>query len=129
MDFPTLRTLGNRVSNIATELVKPLIPVSIEVFAIPFEDGDRRILAVQVEEGVAKPYKDRNGTIWLKQGCDKRKLTENAEQLRLFQQSGLLFIDSQAQAGQHMYEMARHTLYERAVAFIGLGITAMNGEI
>ena len=93
LDFPTLRTLGNRVSNIATELVKPLIPVSIEVFAIPFEDGDRRILAVQVEEGVAKPYKDRNGTIWLKQGCDKRKLTENAEQLRLFQQSGLLFID------------------------------------
>lgn len=46
-----------------------------------------------IQEGIAKPYKDKNGTIWIKQGSDKRKLTDNNEQVRLFQQSGILYID------------------------------------
>jgi len=93
LDYGELRDIGSRVSQIATDLVKPLIPVTTEVVVVPYERGERRALIVNIEEGIAKPYKDRNGTIWLKQGCDKRRLTENAEQVRLFQQSGLLFTD------------------------------------
>jgi len=33
------------------------------------------------------------GSIWIKQEPDKRRLTENADILRLFQSSGMLFID------------------------------------
>lgn len=51
------------------------------------------MLVVSLEEGIAKPYKDRNGVIWVKQGSDKRKLTDNNEQIRLFQQSGSLYVD------------------------------------
>lgn len=96
LDFSALRELGSRVSQIATDAVKPFVPVTTEVVALPVGGEVKRLLLVRVEEGVAKPYKDRNGTIWMKQGCDKRKLTENAEQLRLFQQCGLVFVDEMA---------------------------------
>ncbi len=99
LDYAALRELGSKVAIIATDFVKPLVPVTTEVVAIPFENGERRVLIVSVEEGIAKPYKDRNGTIWMKQGCDKRKLTENAEQIRLFQLSGLLFTDEMVVPG------------------------------
>ena len=44
-------------------------------------------------ENIAKPYKDNQGRIWIKQGSDKRKLTDNNEQIRLFQQSGMIYLD------------------------------------
>lgn len=57
------------------------------------KSGLKKVLVVHINEGIAKPYKDRNGTIWIKQGSDKRRLTDNSEQVRLFQQSGLIYLD------------------------------------
>ena len=93
LDFASLREIGSKMSQIATDLVRPIIPITTEVIALQYDGETRRVLVVYVEEGTAKPYKDRNGTIWMKQGCDKRKLTENAEIIRLFQQSGIVFTD------------------------------------
>jgi len=59
----------------------------------PAEGGDRYVLVVTVDEGVGKPYKDLNGAIWIKQGSDKRRLTENVEIVRFFQQGWMLFAD------------------------------------
>ena len=89
LDYSQLQETGNTLANIANDFVKPQIFITTEVVEI---DG-KCILVVSVEEGVAKPYKDKNGTIWVKQGSDKRKLTDNNEQIRLFQQNGLLFAD------------------------------------
>jgi len=64
------------------------------VVTVDVSDTDKKnILVVHVDEGVSKPYKDRNGAIWIKQGCDKRRVTDNNEQIRLFQQSGSLYVD------------------------------------
>lgn len=57
------------------------------------DSGDKKVLVVDVSGGIAKPYKDRNGAIWIKQGSHKRRLTDNNEQVRLFQQSGILYLD------------------------------------
>ena len=46
------------------------------------------VLVVHVQEGKDKPYKNLAGNIWVKQGADKRRVTDNAEILSLFQQSG-----------------------------------------
>lgn len=54
---------------------------------------EKKLLLVHIDEGINKPYKNRNSTIWVKQGSDKRKVTDNAEILRLFQKSGNLYID------------------------------------
>ena len=80
--------MGSLVEVIARALVsKPdEVRVTEEV------DG-RNVLCVEVQEGTNKPYKDKNGTIWTKQGGDKRRVLDNHEQLRLFQQSKVIFVD------------------------------------
>lgn len=93
LDYEQLQKIGNRIATIATDSIKPQIFVATESLSINFEDGHRNVLIVYIEEGFAKPYKDNNGTIWLKQGCDKRKLTDNNELFRLFQQNGNVYID------------------------------------
>ena len=89
LDYAQLQETGNALANIANDFVKPQIFITTEVVEL----DEKCILVVSIEEGTAKPYKDRNGTIWVKQGSDKRKLTDNNEQIRLFQQNGLLFAD------------------------------------
>lgn len=91
LDYKQLQDIGNRLATIATDLVKPQIFVTTEV--VHFDEPSKNVLIVCIEEGIAKPYKDKNGTIWVKQGGDKRKLIDNNEQIRLFQQSGIIYVD------------------------------------
>ena len=88
-----IRSYNLKIGNIATESVKPSIFVTTEIVSISVGDSQRKILVVEIGEGIAKPYKDNQGRIWVKQGSDKRKLTDNNEQIRLFQHSGLLYLD------------------------------------
>lgn len=91
LDYRQLQDIGNRLATIATDLVKPQIFITTEV--VHFDEPSKNVLIVYIEEGIAKPYKDKNGTIWVKQGGDKRKLIDNNEQIRLFQQSGIIYVD------------------------------------
>lgn len=88
-----IRSYNLKIGNIATESVKPSIFVTTEIVSISVGDSQRKILVVEIGEGIAKPYKDNQGRIWVKQGSDKRKLTDNNEQIRLFQHSGLIYLD------------------------------------
>lgn len=93
LDYAQLQKIGNRIAAIATDSIKPQIFITTEALSLDVDDKKRNVLIVHIEEGFAKPYKDNNGTIWLKQGGDKRKLTDNNEMFRLFQQNGLTYID------------------------------------
>jgi len=93
LDYWQLQTYNNKISTIANDKIKPQIFLFTEVVSIPAENEEKRVLVVQVSEGINKPYKDNKGVIWVKQGSDKRRLTDNNEQIRLFQQSGMLYID------------------------------------
>jgi predicted HTH transcriptional regulator len=93
LDYQQLQSYNNRIATIANDKVKPQIFLFTEVVSVPSETSEKKILVVEVSEGVAKPYKDKNGAIWIKQGSYKRRLTDNNEQLRLFQQSGILYLD------------------------------------
>lgn len=84
-----LHSYNQLIANIATDKIVPLIYITTEILKIE----EKRILVVYIEEGINKPYKDKNGTVYIKQGSDKRKLTDNSEMLRLFQKSGNLYID------------------------------------
>jgi predicted HTH transcriptional regulator len=78
-----LREYGSQVANIATNRVIPVVYVLTEVVKV----AEQRVLVVAVDEGINKPYKDNKLVIWLRQGPDKRKLSDNAEILRLFRSS------------------------------------------
>ncbi|MDD2438172.1 MAG: putative DNA binding domain-containing protein [Massilibacteroides sp.] len=93
LTYEQLQSYNNRLANIANDKIKPQIFISTEVVKITSETGENKILVVYVDEGVNKPYKDNSGTIWVKQGSDKRKLIDNSEIMRLFQQSSNLFAD------------------------------------
>jgi len=90
LDYESLQNIGNKIATIANDLVKPQVYITIEAVSI---DSEKKVLVVYIDEGIAKPYKDNNGIIWIKQGADKRKLTDNNEIIRLFQESGILHID------------------------------------
>ncbi|MEN6618290.1 MAG: RNA-binding domain-containing protein [Rikenellaceae bacterium] len=93
LEYEALQKIGNKVATIATELVKPLIYITTEVVIVDTVNGKKNILIVYIDEGLSKPYKDNNGAIWIKQSSDKRRVTDNAEILRLFQQNGGLYVD------------------------------------
>lgn len=106
------------LANIANDMVKPQVFIHTEVITVASaEDGDKKVLAVEISEGVAKPYKDKNGAIWIKQGSDKRRLTDNNEQIRLFQQSGILYLDEMIipQTTTDDVDFSKVTLYVKSV--------------
>ena len=50
-------------------------------------------MVIDILEGNDKPYKDKDGLIFLKNGANKRKVTSNEEILRLLSQEKNLFPD------------------------------------
>ena len=66
-----IHRINQLLSNAASQNVKPTINPLTEI--VTLEQG--RILVIDVSKGINKPYQDRNGTIWVKSGADKRKAT------------------------------------------------------
>lgn len=84
-----LRRLSNLLVNAANEHVKS--PVFIETETVDVEG--KKVIVVTVPEGIDKPYKDKDGIIFLKNGANKRKVTSNEEILRLLSKGKNLFPD------------------------------------
>lgn len=84
-----LRRLTNLLVNASSQHVKE--PIFIETDVIDYEG--KRVLIVRVPEGIAKPYKDKDGIMFMKNGANKRKVTSNKEISRLLQSSGYLYAE------------------------------------
>lgn len=73
--------------------LKPPVYLATEVVKVESENGDKNVLIVHINKGINKPYKTAQGEIYVKQGSNKRLLTDNAEIMQLFQQSANLLAD------------------------------------
>ena len=80
LQYNEIQEISRELGNAANEHVKPTIYLQTEVIEIK----GKALLLAYIEEGITKPYKNINGSIYIKQGADKRKVNENAEILRLF---------------------------------------------
>lgn len=87
--------LNQLTSNSASHNVRP--PVNPFTENVPHPNGT--VMVVTIPEGMNKPYMDKNGTIWVKNGADKRRATSREELQRLFQQAGLVHADETPVAG------------------------------
>ncbi|MCS5782116.1 ATP-binding protein [Klebsiella pneumoniae subsp. pneumoniae] len=87
--------LNQLISNSASQNVRPAVNPLTE--NVPHPNGT--VMVVTVAEGVSKPYMDKNGVIWVKNGSDKRRATSREEIQRLFQQAGLVHVDETPVAG------------------------------
>jgi len=81
--------LNNLVSNSASNHVRP--PINPTTENIQLSEGI--VMVVHIPEGFSKPYSDKNGVIWVKNGADKRKATGREEVQRMYQSAGLLHGD------------------------------------
>jgi len=84
-----LRRLSDLLVNASSQHVKE--PIFIETETVDYEG--KKVLVVVVPEGIAKPYKDKDGIIFMKNGANKRKVTSNEEISRLLQSSGYLYAE------------------------------------
>lgn len=107
-----LRRFGSEIADIATNLIKPQIYILTEVVNVESEGEPKRVLVVHIEEGITKPYKDNKSAIWVKQGPDKRRVTDNSEQIRLFQQSGLIYVDEMTVPGTGLNDIDKKKVEE-----------------
>lgn len=105
------------ISQIADNL-KPPVYLTTEVVRIE-EEIFKYILVIHVQEGINKPYKTSKGEIYIKQGSNKRLLTDNAEIMRLFQQSGNLFADEMEVFGTSINDVNKDAFSEYFIKEFG----------
>ncbi|MDR1378714.1 MAG: putative DNA binding domain-containing protein [Synergistaceae bacterium] len=84
-----IRRLNQMISNAASQNVQPAInPVTENI-----KTGNGLVMVVEVPAGINKPYQDKNGVFWVKNGLDKRKATSRDEIQRMFQKSARIHAD------------------------------------
>jgi len=86
LSFSEIQKVNQQVVNIASQKVYPPVYLTIDTVTT----DDNHVVVITVDEGLSKPYKDANGTIYLKNGSDKRKVTSNDEIARLLGSRNLL---------------------------------------
>jgi len=86
LSFGEIQQINQQIVNIASQKVYPPVYLTTETVTV----NNDCLLVVNVDEGISKPYKDSNGTIFLKNGADKRKVTSNDEIARLLGSRNLL---------------------------------------
>ena len=91
LSYDEVQQASRDIGNAANNNVRPTIYLQTETVDV---DG-KIVLAIHVDEGDNKPYKDQSGNIWIKQGSDKRRILENDEILSMFQESGRYRPDEQ----------------------------------
>ncbi|MDP2091876.1 MAG: ATP-binding protein, partial [Pseudohongiella sp.] len=89
LDAASVRRLNQLLGNVSTQQVRPPVhPVTENV-----QTDQGIVIVVEVTNGLAKPYMDNQGRIWVKQGSDKRHVTSREEMQRMFQRAGLVYAD------------------------------------
>ena len=92
LDADGVRRINQMISNVASQHIKN--PVSLTTENIVLENS-RVVIILHIPLGIDKPYFDKNGVIWLKEGADKRKVLSKEEIRRLFESSSSLHADEQ----------------------------------
>ncbi|MDD2338552.1 MAG: putative DNA binding domain-containing protein, partial [Geobacteraceae bacterium] len=82
--------INQMISNASSQHIKS--PIAVHTDNISLDSGTI-VVAIRVSEGIDKPYFDKNGIIWLKNGADKRRINSKEELQRLFQSTDVVHAD------------------------------------
>lgn len=99
------QSMGTDLAKRAWDSVRP--PISILTDAVPTSEGI--VLVVTVPDGTSKPYCDRQGNYWVKNGPDKRRIQSPEELARLFQSGDKLYAEMQAVAASSLADFDRES--------------------
>ena len=82
--------INQLISNTASQHIKS--PIAVQTVNVLLDNGNI-VIIIHVPGGLDKPYFDKNGIIWLKNGADKRRINSKEELQRLFQSADLVHAD------------------------------------
>lgn len=108
LNFSQLQALGSLVASAADDRMHPVVYPEIETVLV---DG-KAVMIITVPKGCDAPYTNKKGEIYVKQGCDKRRVTDNNEILRLFANSGTSQPDRQSIRGTSINDIDTFALEE-----------------
>ena len=121
LSYEQIQQTSRELGNAANEQVRPTIYIETEVVRVE----DKHFLVCSVEQGKNKPYKNLNGEIWVKQGADKRRVTENTEILALFQDSGSYQTDAAGVDGTTISDLDRYAIDEYLMKVYSLNMESL----
>ena len=126
LSYDEIQAISRELGNAANEHVRPTIYITTDVVRA----DDKHFLVCAVAQGKNKPYKNLNGEIWVKQGADKRRITENSEILALFQDSGSYQADAAGMQETSFNDLDRYALndYLKKVYALDLEKLSDNAE-
>ena len=84
LTYEQVQYVSRELGNTANDQVRPVIYLDTEIV----KHNDALFLIAYVKSGAYKPYKDLSGNIWVKQGADKRRVTENVEAIGVDREGG-----------------------------------------
>ena len=91
LNFQQIREIGQLISAAAESRVHPAVYPTVETVPV---DG-KPVMILSIGKGKDTPYTNNKGEVYVKQGPDKRRVTDNNEILRLFASSGNFQADQQ----------------------------------
>ena len=97
------------LSNVASQNVRPAVNPITENITHP----DGLVVAVTIFDGISKPYMDKNGAIWVKNGSDKRRATAREEIQRMYQSANLIHADEMPANGMGIADLDLPYFFER----------------
>lgn len=89
LSFTDLQRINSLLATAANEHVKSAIIIVTETVSVQ----EKKVLIATISEGTDKPYMDKDGLIFVKNGSDKRKVTSKEELSRLLQSSGNMYAE------------------------------------
>jgi len=101
LNFSEIASINSQLANIASNNILPPIFFETETVSV----NGNNLVVVTVPVGVEKPYKDRSGSIYVKVGSDKRKVTSNEVLARLLQHGRFLFADEMPVHGSNISDI------------------------
>lgn len=101
LDAANVARVNQLLSNAASNSVRPPVNPQTENVAV----GGGVVIVVTIPKGLNRPYMDDSGSIWVKSGSDKRKVTSREELQRMFQSAGLLHADDLAVAHSSLADL------------------------
>jgi len=81
--------INQLISNATNNNMNP--PINPVTENVSLTDGI--VIVLTVSDGISKPYMDKLGAIWVKNGSDKRRISSREEIQRMFQSSGIIHAD------------------------------------
>ena len=108
LSYKQLQDIGSLVASAADVGVHPSVFPVVDSIIV---DG-KAVMIVTVSRGIATPYTNNRGEVYVKQGPDKRRVTDSNEILRLFAQSGNYQPDRMPVRGTSLDDLDRYTIDE-----------------